>query len=115
MGVTKSLAFGTKEWLKTAGRIAVVELGSNAGAYTVGALSDSLGLPLPITLLLAGGSGTAIASSGVKNMFADSDSILNIMPLQKQRVNGQDIPLPDAIAEGRPHTVIGGKISLETG
>jgi hypothetical protein len=43
MGVTKSLTFGTKEWLKTAGKIAVVELGSNAGAYTVGALSDSLG------------------------------------------------------------------------
>jgi hypothetical protein len=79
MGVTKSLAFGTKEWLKTAGKIAVVELGSNAGAYTVGALSDSLGLPLPITLLLAGGSGTAIASSGAKNMFADSDSIVRLL------------------------------------
>ena len=33
----------------------------------------------------------------------------------KQRINGQDIPLPDPVAEGRPHTVLGGKVSSETG
>nr|WP_208105179.1 RHS repeat-associated core domain-containing protein [Proteus sp. G2669] len=36
-------------------------------------------------------------------------------PLDKQRVNGQDIPLPDPMAEGRAHTVLGGKISSENG
>ncbi len=39
----------------------------------------------------------------------------NPVPLAKQRVNGQDIPLPDPAAEGRPHTVLGGKVSLKTG
>jgi hypothetical protein len=34
MGVTKSLVLGKKEWLKNAGKIAVVELGSNAEVYT---------------------------------------------------------------------------------
>jgi hypothetical protein len=97
MGVTKSLAFGTKEWLKTAGKIAVVELGSNAGAYTVGALSDSLGLPLPITLLLAGGSGTAIASSGAKNMFADSDSILRLLRGETDDVAVGRVALGDGV------------------
>lgn len=38
----------------------------------------------------------------------------NPIPLAKQRVNGQDIPLPDPNAQG-PHTVLGGKISSETG
>jgi filamentous hemagglutinin len=97
MGVTKSLAFGTKEWLKTAGKIAVVELSSNAGAYTVGALSDSLGLPLPITLLLAGGSGTAIASSGVKNMFADSDSIVRLLRGETDDVAVGRVALGDGV------------------
>ena len=39
----------------------------------------------------------------------------NPIPLNKQRVNGQDIPLPDPAAQGRPHTVIGSKISSKTG
>lgn len=30
-------------------------------------------------------------------------------------MNGQDIPLPDPAAQGRPHTVLGGKISSKTG
>lgn len=39
----------------------------------------------------------------------------NPIPLDKQTVNGQDIPLPDPTAEGRPHTVLGGKVSSKTG
>lgn len=38
----------------------------------------------------------------------------NPIPLAKQRINNQDIPLPDPNAQG-PHTVLGGKISSETG
>lgn len=37
------------------------------------------------------------------------------IPLKKQRLNGQDIPLPDPAAEGRAHTVLGGTISSKTG
>ena len=37
------------------------------------------------------------------------------IPLAKQRVNGQDIPLPDPAANGRPHTVLGGAVSSKTG
>ena len=37
------------------------------------------------------------------------------IPLRKQRVNGQDIPLPDPDARGRAHTVLGGKKSSKTG
>lgn len=36
------------------------------------------------------------------------------IPLRKQHVNGQGIPLPDPNASG-PHTVLGGKISSTTG
>ena len=39
----------------------------------------------------------------------------NPIPLRKQKVNGQDIPLPDPMAQGRPHTVIGSQISSKTG
>ena len=39
----------------------------------------------------------------------------NPIPLAKQRVNGQDIPLPDPAANGYSHTVLGGKSSLKTG
>ena len=39
----------------------------------------------------------------------------NPIPLNKQRINGQDIPLPNPEAQGRPHTVLGGKVSSETG
>lgn len=35
--------------------------------------------------------------------------------LNKQRVNGQDIPLPDPQAKNLPHTVLGGKTSSKTG
>ncbi|MFC4075639.1 polymorphic toxin-type HINT domain-containing protein [Salinithrix halophila] len=34
-------------------------------------------------------------------------------PLKKQRVKKQDIPLPDPRAEGRPHTVLGGKMGSD--
>ena len=43
------------------------------------------------------------------------DAEENPIPLNKQTVNGQDIPLPDPAAEGRPHTALGGKVSSETG
>lgn len=39
----------------------------------------------------------------------------NPIPLKKQKVNGQDIPLPDPALEGQPHTVVGGRKSTTTG
>ena len=49
------------------------------------------------------------------SVYIPKDADGNPIPLNKQIINGQDIPLPDPAAEGRPHTVIGGKISSETG
>ncbi len=51
----------------------------------------------------------------VDSVYISKDADGNLIPLNKQIINGQDIPLPDPAAEGRPHTVIGGKISSETG
>ena len=47
--------------------------------------------------------------------YIPMDADGNPIPLNKQRINGQDIPLPDPEAQGRPHTVLGGKVSSETG
>ncbi|EGK3402808.1 RHS repeat-associated core domain-containing protein [Salmonella enterica] len=44
-------------------------------------------------------------------VYIPRDENGNPLPLNKQRVNGQDIPLPDPATEGRPHTVLGGKVS----
>lgn len=52
---------------------------------------------------------------GRKSVYIPKDSDGMPIPLKKQRVNGQDIPLPDPAADGRPHTVLGGKLSSETG
>lgn len=52
---------------------------------------------------------------GSESVYIPRDSEGNPIPLNKQRINGQDIPLPDPAAEGRPHTVLGGKVSSETG
>jgi hypothetical protein len=37
----------------------------------------------------------------------------NPIPLRQQRVNNTDIPLPDPAAEGRPHTVLGGRVGSD--
>jgi RHS repeat-associated protein len=37
----------------------------------------------------------------------------NPIPLRQQRVNDTDIPLPDPAAEGRPHTVLGGRVGKD--
>ena len=47
--------------------------------------------------------------------YIPMDADGNPIPLNKLRINGQDIPLPDPKAQGRPHTVLGGKVSSETG
>ena len=52
---------------------------------------------------------------GSSDVYIPKDEDGNPIPLEKQRVQGEDIPLPDPAAEGRPHTVLGGKISSETG
>jgi len=59
---------------------------------------------------VAGGS-----RGGKDEVYIPRDAEGNPIPFNKQTVNGQDIPLPDPAAEGRPHTVLGGKISSETG
>lgn len=57
-----------------------------------------------------------LAYQGGKNsVYIPMDADGNPIPLRKQRVNGQDIPLPDPAAQGRPHTVLGGKVSSKTG
>ena len=56
-----------------------------------------------------------INSDNEKSIYIPKDGKGNPIPLRKQRINGQDIPLPDSAAEGRPHTVLGGKVSSETG
>ncbi len=61
--------------------------------------------------VVEGGRGTV---QGKKDPYIPRDADGNPIPLAKQRVNGQDIPLPDPEATG-PHTVLGGKVSSETG
>ncbi|MEG2506021.1 MAG: hypothetical protein RSB44_15225, partial [Carnobacterium sp.] len=47
--------------------------------------------------------------------YIPKDADGNPIPLDKHRVNGQDIPLPHPDAEGRSHTVLGGKTSSKDG
>lgn len=62
------------------------------------------------------GAASYVANKGGRDsVYIPRDADGNPIPLNKQRVNGQDIPLPDPAAEGRPHTVLGGKVSSETG
>ena len=62
------------------------------------------------------GSATIEVESGkTSGIYIPMDADGNPIPLKKQRVNGQDIPLPAPAAEGSPHTVLGGKVSSETG
>ena len=51
----------------------------------------------------------------VSQPYIPKDANGNPIPLAKQTVNGQDIPLPDPAAQGRPHTVLGGSVSSKTG
>ena len=57
-------------------------------------------------------SGTV--GDGKDGVYIPKDVDGNPIPLNKQRVNNQDIPLPDPEATG-PHTVLGGKESSKTG
>ena len=57
-------------------------------------------------------SGTV--GDGKDGVYIPKDADGNPIPLNKQRVNNQDIPLPDPEATG-PHTVLGGKESSKTG
>ena len=57
----------------------------------------------------------ADSESGSNSVYIPMDADGNPIPLNKQRITGQDIPLPDLEAQGRPHTVLGGKVSSETG
>ena len=56
-----------------------------------------------------------VGEGGSNTSYIPMDADGNPIPLNKQRVNGQDIPLPDPAAQGRPHTVIGSKVSSKTG
>ncbi|MEY1581608.1 RHS repeat-associated core domain-containing protein, partial [Providencia manganoxydans] len=56
-----------------------------------------------------------LAGDCCDQLYIPHDANGKPIPLDKQRVNGQDIPLPDPMAEGRAHTVLGGKISSEDG
>jgi hypothetical protein len=58
------------------------------------------------------------ASGGVKGNkkgYIPTNDKGSPISLAKQKVKGQDIPLPDPNANGHSHTVLGGKISEETG
>ena len=52
-------------------------------------------------------------NKGSSNIYIPMDADGNPIPLRKQNINGQNIPLPDPNAKG-PHTVLGGKISSKT-
>ena len=54
------------------------------------------------------------SNQNVINQYIPRDENGNVIALKKQNVNGQDIPLPDPMADG-PHTVLGGKTSSKTG
>ena len=54
-------------------------------------------------------------SNGSDKLYIPRDNNGNPIPLQKQKVNSQDIPLPDPAANGRAHTVLGGKVSSGSG
>ncbi len=69
----------------------------------------------PLSKTSYGKSSENVAKGGSESVYIPRDSEGNPIPLMKQRINGQDIPLPDPVAEGRPHTVLGGKVSSETG
>ncbi len=56
-----------------------------------------------------------LAGDCCNQLYIPHDTNGKPIPLDKQRVNGQDIPLPDPMAEGRAHTILGGKISSEDG
>ena len=64
----------------------------------------------PETPMTAGEGG-----SPTNNYYIPRDENGNIIPLNRQMVNGRDIPLPDPEAQGRPHTVLGGATSSKTG
>ena len=51
---------------------------------------------------------------GKGGVYIPKDADGNPIPLAKQRINNQDIPLPDPEAVG-PHTVLGGKVSSKSG
>ena len=60
----------------------------------------------------AGGQGMAISNAREQEgIIAEA----NITCMDRQMVNGRDIPLPDPEAQGRPHTVLGGATSSKTG
>ena len=56
-----------------------------------------------------------LRKDGINAAYIPRDAEGNPIPLNKQTVNGQDIPLPDPAAGGRSHTILGGKVSSETG
>lgn len=59
--------------------------------------------------------GVLIEGENDSILYIPRDANGNPIPLNKQSVNGQDIPLPDPAAEGRMHTVLGGKVGSATG
>ncbi len=63
---------------------------------------------------LANAGEAAKISEGGSQAYIPKDSSGKPISLNKQNVNGQDIPLPDSSATG-PHTVLGGKVSAGTG
>ena len=60
------------------------------------------------------GAGSDSKSGSSSNVYIPMDADGNPIPLRKQNINGQDIPLPDPNASG-PHTVLGGTVSSKTG
>lgn len=59
-----------------------------------------------------GGGGGGGASGGRRNYYIPRDADGNPIPLQTQRVNNTDIPLPDPNARGA-HTVLGGRVGSD--
>jgi RHS repeat-associated protein len=61
------------------------------------------------------GGGAGGGGGDDSGVYIPRDGDGNVVPLPKQKVNGQDLPLPDPAANGAPHTRLGGKVSSGTG
>ena len=106
--VTGGVGYGAKHILNSIGYNGSY---GNLGSASTELASNGRTVGETIGILNEGNSGTIIKD----NCYIPIENDGTPIPLLKQNVNGQDIPLPDVAAQGRPHTVLGGKSSTKTG
>lgn len=72
-GMTELAEVGSKEALKAMGKTAAVEFASNMVSSGVGTLGETLGLPVPVTILLSFGAGITVSTKGTELLFKGRD------------------------------------------